>query len=61
LACGGPIINILSKMIASLHDENNHIHPFLVFIDKVETSIQRRGAPKWPKAPFLVVETTKRL
>ena len=40
-------INILSKMIASLTDENNHI-TIPGFYDKVE-SFLRRKEKKWPK------------
>ena len=45
-------INVLAKMIASLHDENNHI-TILGFYDKVEDlSYQERE--EMAKAPFLI-------
>jgi hypothetical protein len=39
-------INILTKMIASLHDENNHI-TIPGFYDKVE-ELSLKKEPKWP-------------
>jgi hypothetical protein len=41
-------INIFAKMIASLHDENNHYHPW--FYDNVE-ELSLKKELKWPK-PF---------
>jgi hypothetical protein len=47
-------INILTKMIASLHDENNHI-TIPGFYDKVEElSLEERA--EMAKAPFSLIK-----
>ena len=52
-------INILSKMIASLHDENNHI-TIPGFYDKVE-ELSREERDEMAKAPFSLEEYKKAL
>ncbi len=52
-------INILSKMIASLHDENNHI-TIPGFYDKVE-ELSREERDEMAKAPFSLDEYKKAL
>lgn len=57
-AVGNPI-NILAKMIASLHDENNHITIPGFYDDVVELSAEERA--EMAKAPFDIVQYTKEL
>ncbi|WP_191858740.1 dipeptidase [Hanstruepera ponticola] len=52
-------INVLTKMIASLHDENNHI-TIPGFYDKVEELSQEERA-EMAKAPFSLVDYQKAL
>ncbi|WP_273565588.1 dipeptidase [Maribacter halichondriae] len=52
-------INILTKMIASLHDDNNHI-TIPGFYDKVEKLSQKERA-EMAKAPFVLEEYRKAL
>jgi acetylornithine deacetylase/succinyl-diaminopimelate desuccinylase-like protein len=52
-------INILSKMIASLHDENGHITVEGFYADVLELSVEERTAMN--KAPFSLEEYKKAL